>query len=116
MDLTRLQRYLEGIQERRSIWVGYLYNGNNMRIAADGSPASSVILDDSNFVNGSNGGEDGICIGIEEGKLFSAPCFNLFPCICQHHYDGMLCRNEYGFVCVCVCVCGEEGGISMLSI
>lgn len=88
MDLTRLQRCLEGVREKRGLWVGYLYNSERVRVAVDGGPASSVVLDDSNFVSGRGEGETGICVGIEEGELFSTLCDDLLPFICQHHYNG----------------------------
>ncbi len=92
--LARLERYLEGLKETRSFWVGYRYSSEGERVSLEGDPAPDVIREDGNFnltTATSNQQVDvGTCIGIRKGTFFNSGCSNSLPFLCAYNYTGKL--------------------------
>ena len=82
-----LSRYLGGLQEKRTLWIGYRLSSSGSRIGLEGDGAPSVILDNNNF-NGSTSGNGDSCVGIQSDKFVVVPCAQTLPSICTITYDG----------------------------
>ena len=88
---NRMKRYLESLKKTGKFWIGYKYHGDGLRITADGSVASFVIRNNSNFITGQTRDSPQQCIGIENGKFFDEDCSTRLPFLCQYDYSSMNC-------------------------
>ena len=89
-DLTRVQRYLEGLRkERKEHWIGYLNSEEEERVGERGGAAApDVVQDDENFITGRASKAHERCIGVKGGQFFTRPCDRLLGFICEYTYSG----------------------------
>lgn len=87
-DFVLLNRYLEGLEETRGVWVGYRYTESRERVDVSGAAAPSVLQDSGNFNRSSDSGGTGICIGLQNGKFFGTTCSSLMHFLCEYTYSG----------------------------
>lgn len=86
-DFAQLARYLEGLSEDRTIWIGYKYNTTGDRITVDGEIAPEVIQNDQNFV-GSTAGDEFTCVAVQGSSLVNVDCSKLQAFSCIYSYGG----------------------------
>ena len=85
--MLTLGRYLEGLNDTRTLWIGYQYVMGN-RVDVAGRAAPEVLQDSSNFVSGTTTGNTDTCIGVQEGRFVNVPCAERHPFICLFTYSG----------------------------
>ena len=87
-QMLTLGRYLEGLNDTRTLWIGYRYVMGN-QVDAAGRAAPEVLQDSGNFVSGTAGNTD-TCVGVQEGRFVNVPCAERCPFICLFTYSGEL--------------------------
>ena len=85
--MLTLGRYLEGLNETRTLWIGYRYVMGS-RVDVAGQAAPEVLQDGGNFVSGTTAGDADTCIGVQEGRFVNVPCAERRPFICHFTYAG----------------------------
>ena len=88
-QMLTLGRYLEGLNDTRTLWTGYRYVMGS-RVDVAGQAAPEVLQDSGNFVSGTTTGDTDTCIGVQEGRFVNVPCSERRPFICLFQYSGEL--------------------------